>query len=115
MSEPTIASVLDKSIDKLSGGAAEIAKAAKQVAPHAWEAAVRQQVIEGWSDVATAVTLAVCCAMLFGYGRRYVGERKYYSSETKDFTDPSPSKLDKKGFSSLIAPCWQPARSFWLL
>lgn len=48
MSEPTIASVLDKSIDKLSGGAAEIAKAAKQVAPHAWEVAVRQQVIEGY-------------------------------------------------------------------
>lgn len=47
MTDKTIADVLDKSIDKLSGGAAELAKAAKQVAPHAWEVAVRQQVIEG--------------------------------------------------------------------
>jgi hypothetical protein len=52
MTDKTIADVLDKSVDKLSGGAAEIAKAAKQMAPHAWEVAVRQQVAEGWMSIA---------------------------------------------------------------
>ncbi len=63
MSEKTIADVLDKSIDKLSGGAAEIAKAAKQVAPHAWEVAVREQRINGALGIAVAAllfALAVC-------------------------------------------------------
>jgi hypothetical protein len=59
--QKTIADVLDKSIDKLSGGAAEIAKAVKQAAPHAWEVAVRQQFAEGcvyfiaWSVVFVAL------------------------------------------------------------
>lgn len=58
MPDKTIADVLDKSIDKLSGGAAEIAKAVKQVAPHAWEVAVRQQVVEGALGLATGLAIA---------------------------------------------------------
>ena len=62
MNDKTIADVLDKSIDKLSGGAAEIAKAVKQVAPHAWEVAVRQQVAEGATGL--VLGLIVCCALV---------------------------------------------------
>jgi len=47
MTDKTIAEVLDKSIDKLSGGATEVAKTIKSMAPHAWEVAVRQQVLDG--------------------------------------------------------------------
>jgi hypothetical protein len=59
VTDKTIADVLDKSIDKLSGGAAEVAKAVKHIAPHAWEVAVRQQIVEGITTLAM-VALAFC-------------------------------------------------------
>jgi len=73
MNEKTMADVLDKSIDKLSGGAAEIAKAAKQVAPHAWEVAVRQQAVEG---VADALTGAVCLVAIVVLARLAMKHRR---------------------------------------
>lgn len=56
MTDKTFAEVADHAIDKLSGGAA---KALKQVAPHAWEVAVRQQVIEGAWTLGLSMALAL--------------------------------------------------------
>jgi hypothetical protein len=64
MTDKTIADVLDKSIDKLSGGAAEVAKTIKSMAPHAWEVAVRQQVVEGVTSL-VVMAAAIACALLF--------------------------------------------------
>jgi hypothetical protein len=100
MTDKTIADVLDHGIEKLSGGAAEIAKAAKQVAPHAWEVAVRQQVVEACVDLASCLLLTVAAALLLKWGMRYAGEKRFYSSETGDFTEEKPTRSDKKGFAS---------------
>lgn len=74
MADPkTIADVLDKSIDKLSGGAAEVAKAVKQVAPHAWEVAVRQQVVEGWACLVPQALAALVLLVAYGLLLRHAG------------------------------------------
>lgn len=81
MTDKTIADVLEKSIDKLSGGAAELAKAAKQVAPHAWEVAVRQQVIQG---VSLAVVWFGLLASIYALVRWGIYLKRDNGSQTED-------------------------------
>lgn len=64
MSDPTFADVASKTVDHIAGGVKALADAAQKVAPHAWEVAVKQQKIEGWTDIAMGVgVLAAVCAV----------------------------------------------------
>ena len=90
MTDKTIADVLDKSVDKLSGGAAEVAKAIKQMAPHAWEVAVRQQAIEGWAGLITCSVVIALCAAVALVAKPYIGEKKY-SSDGGGFDSDKPN------------------------
>lgn len=71
----TLADVADHAIDKLSGGAAEIARAVKQVAPHAWEVAVRRQVICGFTDLALQLMAVACVLWLVSLSRKTLAAR----------------------------------------
>jgi hypothetical protein len=96
VSEPTIASVLDKSIDKLSGGAAEIGRAAKQVAPHAWEVAVRQQVIEGTVHLTEALIAISAVVALAIYVLR--NAKTWHAAVIKETTTSYRPEGDSFGF-----------------
>lgn len=99
MTDKTIADVLDKSIDRLSGGASEIAKAAKQVAPHAWEVAVRQQVIEGTVYFVLLGLAIVASVSLLIYAARNGGWENMSESDAK----PSGLALIAGGFIGTIS------------
>ncbi len=94
MNDPTIASVLDKSIDKLSGGASEVAKAVKQMAPHAWEVAVRQQVVEGWSGlvIPALVLLVAISAVRFWLKNGPAYKLRAQTSEKKRYPSLNSNK-----------------------
>lgn len=63
MTDKTIVDVADKAVDKLSGGVEALAKQFSVLAPKAWEALVRQQVIEGAVDLALCVAIGVAAAI----------------------------------------------------
>lgn len=93
MTDKTIADVADHAIDKLSGGAAELARAAKSVAPHAWDVVVRQQVIEGTVRLLTLAVGAVAIVVLIktcraiAHSKDAQGNERGYLGEH----DPSPA------------------------
>lgn len=84
MTDKTIADVLDKSIDKLSGGAAEIAKAAKAAAPHAWEVAVRRQVIVGITDLLLQLCAVALIVWMVRISRRVLAARDWKLGDLDD-------------------------------
>lgn len=87
--QKTIADVLDHGIDKLSGGAAEIAKAVKTVAPHAWELAVRQQITEGTVDFALAAVALIALAVAYRPLRKISRERM--KTDGRNWTSTTPN------------------------
>lgn len=62
MSEPSLAEVADKTVDRLASGVKAIADAAQKVAPRAWEVAVRQQRVEATVELSFSLLSALVIA-----------------------------------------------------
>lgn len=114
MNEPkTIADVLDKSIDKLSGGAAEIAKAVKQVAPHAWEVAVRQQLVEAYVGMGVFVAGCALLLVLIRVTRRIARSEDSGGRVRGYFGDSEPSAAAPFTLSAGLLAIVLMIRAFW--
>lgn len=59
MSHKTAADVADNAVNQLSSAAQAITDAFKKVAPHVWEVMVRQQVLEGVTNLALFISIVV--------------------------------------------------------